>query len=181
LLFASRASTTALAGPGAGWTQVGQVADGEVTTVWRKVAVAGEAGSTVRLTSGTTYLKVALTLAAYRGTDTTDPLANITGAAEPSSTAAHTTPTVANDTNGAWRVSYWSDRNSLTTGWTAPAGESVRATSAGTGGGRVSALLTDSAAALAAGTPPSTGSRTATATASSSTATMWTILLRPGT
>ena len=49
--------------------------DGEITTVWRKVAVAGDAGSTVRLASGTTYLKVALTLAAYRGTDTTNPVA----------------------------------------------------------------------------------------------------------
>jgi hypothetical protein len=156
------------------------VADGEVTTVWRKAAVAGDAGSTIRLTSGTTYVKVALTLAAYRGADTIDPLVRITGAAEQGSSASHTTPTAANDTNGAWRLSYWSDRNSLTTGWTVPAGESFRAGSAGTGGGRVSALLTDSAAPLVAGAPTSTGSLTATATASSSTATTWTILLRPG-
>ena len=88
--------------------------DGEVTTVWRKVAAAGDAGSAVKLTSGTT-MKVAVTLAAYRGTDTTNPVASITGAGEPGSTATHTSPSVANGTDGAWRVSYWSDKNSATT------------------------------------------------------------------
>ncbi len=179
LLFASQASTTALTGPGAGWTQIGQVTDGEVTTVWHKVATAGDAGSTLRLTSGTTYVKVALTLAAYHGTDTSNPVASITGAPEPSSTTSHTTPSVSNGTNGAWRVSYWSDKNSATTGWTAPAGESNRATTAGSGGGRVSSLLTDSGAALTSGTPANTGGLVARTNAAASTATAWTILLRP--
>ena len=110
----------------------------------------------------TTYVKVALTLAAYRGTDTTDPVASITGAPEPGSTTAHTTPSTANTTDGAWRVSYWSDRNSETTTWTSPAGESTRAVTVGAGGGRVSGLLTDSGEPLTAGTPASTGGLTAT-------------------
>ena len=50
---------------------------------------------------------------------------------------------------------------------------------AGTGGGRVGALLTDSAAPLTAGSPASTGARTATANSPAATATTWTILLRP--
>ena len=42
LLFASTASTTALNGPGTGWTQVGRVVDtGHATTVWRRVATVG--------------------------------------------------------------------------------------------------------------------------------------------
>ncbi len=44
LLFASQAGTTTLTGPGAGWTQIGRVSDGEITTVWRKVATAAMPG-----------------------------------------------------------------------------------------------------------------------------------------
>ncbi len=69
----------------------------------------------MRLTSGTTYTKVALTLAAYRGVDLTSPVVSITGAPEPGTTASHRTPVVVNSTTGAWRVSYWSDKNSATT------------------------------------------------------------------
>ena len=179
LLFVSAGSTTALTGPGSGWTQIGTVSDGVVTTVWSKVAAAGDPGSSVALSSGATQ-KVALTLAAYRGTDASGPVASITGASEPANTASHVTPSVANSTNGAWRVSYWSDKSSATTGWTAPGGETSRATSAGSGGGRVSALLTDSAGPLSAGTPASTGGLSALADAASTTATTWTVLLRPG-
>lgn len=180
VLFVSKANATVLTTPGAGWSQIGEVVDGEVTTVWRKVATATDSGSTVRLTSGTTYVKVALTLGAYRGVDPTDPVARIVGVAEPVSTASHTAPNVANDVDGAWRVSYWSDKNSATTGWIAPAGETTRAVTVGTGGGRVSGLLTDSAGPLTAGTPALTGAGTAVASAPTSTATMWTLLLRPG-
>jgi myo-inositol-hexaphosphate 3-phosphohydrolase len=180
LLFASQGNTLVLGGPGAGWTQVGRVVDGtHATTVWRRVATAADAGSTVRVTSGTTYTKMALTLAAYRGTDPVDPLASVSGAGEPGSSTAHTTPVVPNTTSGGWRISYWSDRNSATTGWTAPAGETVRATTSGSGGGRVSSLLTDPTTGLTAGTPATTGGLTATADAPSSTATTWTVLLRP--
>ncbi len=44
------------------------------------------------------------------------------------STASHTTPSVANSTTGAWRVSYWTDKNQATTQWTAPSTEIARAT-----------------------------------------------------
>ncbi len=180
LLFASQGSTSTLSGPGAGWTQIGRVVDGtHATTAWRRVATGADAGSTVQLSSGTTFTKVALTLAAYRGTNQTNPIASVTGAPEPGSTTAHTTPSVANDTDGARRVSYWSDKNSGTTGWTVPGGETSRATTAGTGGGRIASLLSDPGSALTAGIPPTTGGLTATANAAASTATSWTILLRP--
>ena len=179
LLFVSRANDTALSGPGARWTPADEVADGEVTTVWTSTAGGGDAGSTLRLSSGTANVKVALVLAAYRGTDPLVPLAQISGAPEPANTAAHMAPAVPNDPGGACRVSFWSDRNSATAGWTAPAGETVRALTVGTGGGRVSGLLTDAAGPLAAGVPPTTTAGTAVATAPTSTATMWTLLLRP--
>jgi len=120
-----------------------------------------------------------MTLAAYRGTDATNPVSSISGAPEPGSTTTHVTPSATNGTDGAWRVSYWSDKNSATTSWTAPGGETSRATTAGSGGGRISSLLTDSAGPLTAGSPATTGALTARANASSSTATMWTVLLKP--
>jgi myo-inositol-hexaphosphate 3-phosphohydrolase/PKD repeat protein len=180
LLFASQGSSATLTGPGTGWTQIGRVVDStHATTVWRRRATAADAGSTVRLTSGTTYTKVAMTLAAYRGLDLTSPVVSITGAPEPGTTASHTTPVVTNSTTGAWRVSYWSDKNSATTEWTAPTGETSRATTTGSGGGRVGSLLTDPQAPLTAGTPATTGGLTAVANAGTDKATSWTLLLRP--
>ncbi|MCW2761781.1 MAG: hypothetical protein JWR85_1982 [Marmoricola sp.] len=180
LLFAAQGKTLALTGPGAGWTQIGRVVDGDVaTTVWERVATASDAGSTVRLSTGTTISKIALTLAAYGGTSTTDPVVDVAGAPEPGTSTSHTTPSVPNSTSGAWRVSYWSDKNASTTTWAAPATETVRATTFGTGSGRVDALLTDSDAGLTAGAPPSTGGLTATADGSADKATSWTLLLRP--
>lgn len=129
--------------------------------------------------SGTTYTKVALTLGAYRGTDQTNPVALITGAAEPGSGASHTTPSVTSSAAQALRVSYWSIKNSATTGWTAPGGETSRATTVGTGGGRIGSLLTDPGTQLTAGSPPTTGGLVASTNAAASSATMWTILLRP--
>ena len=112
LLFASANSDRVLTSPGAGWVQAGRVVDSSTaTTVWRRTAVLGDAGSTVRITSGTTFTKVGMTLAAYRGVDPTNPVLSINGVAEPASTASHATPTVPNSTNGAWRVSYWSDKS----------------------------------------------------------------------
>ena len=84
-----------------------------------------------------------------------------------------------NGVTGARRVSYWSDKSGATTQWTAPAAETVRATTFGSGGGRIGTLLTDLPTALTAGTPASTGGLTAAANGSTSTATMWTLLLRP--
>ena len=179
-LFASQSTSAVLSGPGSDWTQEGRVVDAaHATTVWSRVAVAADAGRVIRLGSGGTYTKVALTLAAYRGTDQTDPVVSATGAAEPGTTASHKTPLVSNSATGAWRVSYWSDKNSATTSWTAPAGEANRATTAGTGSGRVGSLLTDSGAGLTAGSPATTGGQVGTADAAASAATAWTLLLRP--
>ena len=158
LLFVSQSTSTVLSGPGSDWTQEGRVVDAaHATTVWSRVAVAADAGRVIRLGSGGTYTKVALTLAAYRGTDQTDPVV-WSRVLEPGTTAAHKTPLVSNSATGAWRVSYWSDKNSATTSWTAPAGEANRATTAGTGSGRVGSLLSDSDAGLTAGSPATTGS-----------------------
>ena len=64
---------------------------------------------------------------------------------------------VPNSVTGAWRVSYWSDKSGATTPGRRPAARRVRATTFGSGGGRIGTLLTDSAAGLTAGTPATHG------------------------
>lgn len=121
------------------------------------------------------WTKAALTLITYRGLDPDHPLAAVAGATEPGNTTDHTTPTTSSDQT-VHRVSYWSDKTSATTSWTAPAGETVHATTTGTGGGRIGTLLTDQPDPQPAGTH---GALTATASDPATKATMWTLLLHP--
>jgi hypothetical protein len=78
-------------------------------------------------------------------------------------------------------LSYWADKNAATTGWTAPAGQAVREIAVdpalvGTTTTRVTGLFTDDNEATAAG---ARSGLTATASASSGKATMFTIVLLP--
>lgn len=118
--------------------------------------------------------KISLMVAAYAGAAGTTPVVAHAGAAEPGTTTAHVTPTLSTAANGAWLLSYWADVTSSTTSWATPAGQSVRATLIGTGGGHPSAVLTDLGGPL---TPGAVGGYTATADAASSKATMVTLVL----
>ena len=180
LLFASQGSTTALTGPGAGWTQIGRVVDGQVTTVWRKVATAADAGSTVRW---------AVARRTSRSRSRWPPIGAPTRPTRWRRSRGRPSPGAPPPTRRRSGQRHRPVPGGCRTGRTrtatrppgrAPAGEQTRATTVGSGGGRVSSLLTDSGAAMTAGTPASTGGLLASANAGSSTATMWTILLRPG-
>ena len=53
LLFSRSADSSALTGPGAGWTTVGTLLDSDLrTTIWQKVATAADAGSSVTVSGG---------------------------------------------------------------------------------------------------------------------------------
>ncbi|WP_299449857.1 hypothetical protein, partial [uncultured Serinicoccus sp.] len=58
-----------------------------------------------------------------------------------SSTATSTTPVVSVEGDSRVVLSFWADRSSSTTEWTAPEEVDVVSTSIGTGGGTVSTLL----------------------------------------
>jgi PKD repeat protein len=157
-----------------GWSSVGTKSGSSmVTRVWQKEASATDAGSTVTVAMSD-YAKGDLTVVAYRGPDPV--LRSFASAAETTSRTTHTTPTV-QGVDGAWLVSYWADKTSATTKWTAPAGQTTRRTSYGAGNGRISALLTDGAAPAGTGTK---GGLVATADAPSAQATMWSFLIGPG-
>jgi hypothetical protein len=178
LLFFTQNTTATLTGPTGvtGWNLVRTVnGSGYVTRVWQKVAAAGDGGKDVSVNLSA-FSKAGLTVAAYSGTSLTAPVGAFNSATETVNRAGHTTPVVNNSIAGAWRVSYWADKSSSTTSWTAPAGEQARSTSFGTPSGYISTLLTDPGAAVPTG---SQGGLTATANSSSPTATAWTLLLSP--
>ena len=161
--------------PPSGWQQVGtQTVGAAVSTVWQRVAGAGDAGSTVSVGLND-FAKVNLRVLAYRGTSQTAPVAVATKAGDPANTTSHPTPTASVSASGSWVVSYWSDKSSVTGAWTAPAGVTDRGTSIGSGGGRVTSLVADSGGTVPTG---SYGGLTAT-TDAASRGLMWTIVLAP--
>jgi PKD repeat protein len=158
-----------------GWTPLRRIDGGNATTTaWRKVAVAGDAGATVRVTLGA-QSKGNLVLAAYRGVDPAQPVSAFAAATDPASAAARVTPSAAVAAERSWAVSYWMHGDSTSTSLVAPPGVAVRSNSSQTGGGRVTGLLADSAASVPTGTY---GGLTATGAAPSTTTTTWTLILR---
>lgn len=154
-----------------GWDLVETVTSGTMrTNLYTKVAQASDAGRTTRFALDAPA-KYTLTIAAYSG----DMLAPVIAAA-PESTfrSAHPTPLV-EAAAGDWAVSYWADKSSSTTAITPPEGVTPREATCSANAGRICSLLGDSGAGVPAGPY---GDLAGTADASSSSATMWTILLR---
>jgi PKD repeat protein len=159
----------------AGWVPVDTLTGSTASTrVWRKVATAGDAGAQVRINISASS-RANITIVAYRGTSTTNPIATFArslittnGTARITPKATVSTPTVV--------VSYWMHRDSTSTALTPPAGVTVRATGTQSGGGRVTVLTADSGANAPVG---QYGGLTARAAAASNMATTWTVVLAP--
>jgi hypothetical protein len=139
LVMTSNSSTVTYGDP-AGWTRVDSCSTTGVSTrVYAKEATAADAGSAVTVIASAVN-KMDLRLAAYANVGEV----SAHGLAFDTATkASHTTPTVTVTGTGSWVLSYWTDKSSSTTAWTAPAGQTVRGTTIGTGTGRVTSLLTD--------------------------------------
>ncbi|MDQ3628318.1 MAG: phytase [Actinomycetota bacterium] len=169
--FAGNATTTTVTGP-AGWAESAALTGDDVLgRAWTRVATAADAGATLTVaTSG--YAKSDLSVVAYRGVQSPP---TTTAAAETLTRATHTTPTSRAEA-GSWVVGYWAEKSIADNSWDAPPGQVVRARSAGTGGGAVSALLSDGGAPVAAGT---VGGLTATSGVATRKALMITVVLPP--
>ena len=173
LIASGNRSDVTYGSPGAGWTEVRRIADNDlVTIVWQRVADDADAGKRIEVTSSLTA-KLDLQLLVYRGTDRNTPVIGSAAAVEPGTSASHTTPVV-QAPQGAVVLSYWADKTSATTNWTAPNGTTVRTQSVGSGSGRLTSLGVDQEPRSAAG---SAGGLTATADAASGKATMFTIVV----
>jgi PKD repeat protein len=174
VLISTVASTTVTATPPAGWTQVGKTTSGGTTsTVWQRVATAGDPGSSAKVTYSA-IAKATLSVYAYSGTSTTTPVLGLQGAGETVSRAAHTTPTVPITDNRTWALSYWADNSSATTTWNLPGSVTSRSTACGTGGGHICAVGADSNGPVSGN---QYGGLTATADSTSAKAVTWTVLL----
>lgn len=153
VLFATlNVTTTSVTGPSGvgGWTAVANVVSGSQRTMaWWKIASTGDAGQAVRLTFDG-YTKVTMQLTGYSGTSPT-PLGAVSQRSDTDYTTAHVTPVVNLSVSGSWLLSYWADKSSSTTDWTAPATAVPRDERIGSGSGRITSLVADSGAPVPTG------------------------------
>ncbi len=177
LLFATN-TAAAIAEPTGvtGWQPLNTLAmSGATTRVWRKVAGPGDAGRVVQINVSATS-KGNLVLLAYRGTSGVDPIGGFAAAIDASGRSVHATPVVSVSIANAWVVSYWTHKDSSSALLAGPPGVTVRANGTQTGSGTVKGLVADSGGPV----PPGPyGGLTATAGATATNATMWTIMLAP--
>lgn len=171
LLYATVNQTLTIPAP-AGWTPVRNVASGTLSVgVFSRVADGSEPGASVGVNLPAAY-RSDLTLTAYRGVGPEG--IEVSAGAAGSATSAHTSPVVS--VAGEQRVvlTFWADRSSTTTGWTAPTGVDLLSTQVGTGSGRVSTLLVASGAGAG-----DAGGLTATTNAASARDASVTLVLAP--
>jgi PKD repeat protein len=170
LLFETYVSTSATANTPAGWTLVATRSQTGLTdAVYQRTAAAADAGSTVAVTFPAS-IKSSLTLADYSSAASGIEMEAV---AVDKSATSHTTPTLNGLSAGSLAVSFWSDKSTTTSAWTAPASVTRRSAVFGSGGGAVSALLADSGSPVTG----TYGGLTATANVSSGTGIAWTIAL----
>ena len=171
LMMATNANST-LSNP-AGWSLLRSIDNSSAQgRVWSRTATAADAGALVTVTSSV-FVKSDLTVAAYRGTAST-PIAASAIAVSVNAGSSHPTPVVTLSQAGGTLVNYWADKSgdgtALTPSATPTGTHTTRSTSNGSGGGRITALLTDytptttgtNGALTATGTPNSINTITAT-------------------
>ncbi|MET0999372.1 MAG: PKD domain-containing protein, partial [Marmoricola sp.] len=178
LLFLGAASSPRTYSDPSGWTLL-ESEDGASAMsarAWTKTATQADtqAGVRVSVTASATT-KTEMTVAVYRGTDGTTPIASSASKLDSAAGAAHTSPGVTATGETNWLVTYWADRSDTTTAWTAPAAATVRRTAAGTGSSHVAALLGDSNGPVTSGAQ---GQLTATANGASTRGASFSILLK---
>jgi hypothetical protein len=172
LMFATYASTTVTSTTPSGWTVIGSTSHNNLTTVvYQRTAQSADAGSSVSVPFSAS-VKASLTISDYANAAAApESVASSTDA----STSSHTSPALSGLSDGSVVVTFWADKSTGTTAWTAPSDVTTRSAGYGTGGGAVSALLTDSGTAVS-GTYPS---NTATTNATSGSGAAWAIGLSP--
>ncbi|MBC9733466.1 PKD domain-containing protein [Nocardioides marmotae] len=159
-----------------GWTLVeSRDGNGIRGRAWTRTATAADAGTNVTVTTSA-YMKSVIGIAAYRSTGAAAVVESTVGGSDASGTS-HTTPSVPVTAAGSWLVSVWSEKSSSALAWTLPAGTTSRTTATGTGSGKISAVLGDSAGPVAAGSPTT---RTATTDVAASRTVLFSLVVAPG-
>ncbi|MBM9458564.1 PKD domain-containing protein [Nocardioides sp. zg-536] len=160
----------------AGWTPAAtRDGDGIRARLWTKVAGAQDAGANVTATTSAAAKSV-VAVSAYRSTGASPTVTAVAGGSNAASTS-HVSPAITAPRQGSWLVSYWSEKSSTDTVWTAPSSVTQRGTAAATGSGKISAVWGDSAGAVPTGTA---AARTATTSTSVSRGATFAIVIDPG-
>ncbi|HEY0618599.1 MAG TPA: PKD domain-containing protein, partial [Kribbella sp.] len=176
LYITANATTGTISDTLTGWTLLkSRDGNGVRGRVWTKTAVAADINANVTVTTGDT-LKSVIGVAAYRSTGNATASASAVGGSD-ASASSHTTPSVAVADTNSWLVSIWSEKSSVDLTWTLPAGATSRTTAAGTGSGKVSSVLGDSAGGVPTGTA---AGRTATTSVATSRDVLFSVVLNPG-
>ena len=179
LLLGAASSGPTYAGP-AGWTLLESETGTSAMAVraWTRTATSADTAANVKATvTSSAASKSNLTVAVYRGTDSTTPIASSAAKIDNAAGSAHTSPSVASSDDSDWLLTYWADRSNDTTGWLPLAGPTERyeGPSTDTTTAHVTALLADSNGSVA---PGANGGLTATANGSSSRGGSISILLK---
>ena len=148
VLFLTSNTTSATVGNPAGWTTM-QTLDGVNVRgrAWTRTATTSDIGSLVTVTTSG-LAKAAISIASYRATGGAGAVVHVhAGRLDSSGGTSFASPVSTLTQSGSWVVSYWAGKASVPVSWTAPAGETSRSSSAGSGGGAVFALLTDGGSA----------------------------------
>ncbi len=182
LLFLGAASSGPTYNGPSGWTLVDGATgtNAMATRVWTKTATAADEAANVKVTvtsSATSAIKTDLTVAVYRGTDGTTPIASSAAKIDNAAGSAHTSPGVTATDNTSVLVTYWADRSNDTTAWLDLVGPTQRLEGlpSDSGSAHVTALLADSDGPVSAGAQ---GELTATANGTSSRGASISILLK---
>ncbi|TNC39314.1 PKD domain-containing protein [Mumia zhuanghuii] len=149
LFFTANSSGSTVADP-VGWQPLATGdADGIAGRVWTKTATAADLDGTVTVaTSGT--VKADLSVAVYRSNGEGGAVVSAAGAALTGPVTSVASPALTSPGGPTWLLSYFAVKASDATTITA-AGLEPRASSEGSGGGRISALLGDSGGAVPGG------------------------------
>jgi hypothetical protein len=151
-----------------------------LTQAYRKTVASGDPGSTLTFTTDV-EVHGSVVLVCWSGTDQTALEDVIAVAQRQSSGTTVTSPNVTSTVASDWIITAYFDRalagSAATSVWTPPTGDTLRASSYGTGtDGRVAGGVSDDGVGHAVGTY---GSKVATANATSFLASAWTLAIRP--
>lgn len=176
LFLTTNSTTSTITDTIPGWTLI-ETRDGNGVRgrAWTRSATVADAGSTVTVT-GSAYAKSVMTVAAYRSTGPALVAASAVDGQDSTSTV-HTTPVTDAAHANSWLVSVWTEKSTGDTAWSLPESVTQRSAAAGSGTGKVSGVLGDSAAGVPLGTVPG---RTATTSTSVSRTMLFSVVIDPG-
>lgn len=164
--------------PAGGWVRRDDrnVGSNLYAAVYSKIAVSGDAGATLTLTSASTGKSCGI-VAAYSGCDQASPIDALTPLSETTSTTTHATPTVATTQDQDWVLIAAAQSDSVAESWSTPAGYTKRQDSLDnvSVSGHCTATLQDKGP-LSVGTY---GGESLTAAGASNKAATWTIAISP--